>query len=102
MLSALKVTSGKAGIHLELRVQPGARRPGIVGVHGDALKLAVNAPPEDGKANQAVIELLAELLGLPCRQVQITRGLSSRSKTVLISGITEGELRERLAALIPV
>jgi len=98
---ALKLTAGNDGIYLELRVQPGARRPGIVGVHGDALKLAVNAPPEDGKANQAVIELLTELLGLPRRQVQITRGLSSRSKTVLISGLTEPELREKLAALIP-
>ena len=97
---ALKLTASLDGIHLELRVQPGARRAGIVGVHGVALKVAVNALPEEGKANQAVIELLAAALEIPRRQVQITRGLSSRSKTALISGLTEAKLRERLAALI--
>lgn len=96
----LTLTTGHDGLYLELRVQPGARRAGTVGVHGEALKLAVNAPPEDGKANQAVIELLAELLELPRQQVQITRGLSSRSKTALISGLTEAELREQLTALV--
>ena len=99
--SLIKLKSGSGGIYLELRVQPGARRPRIVGVHGEALKIAVNAPPEDGKANQAVIELLTELLAVPRRQVQITRGLSSRSKTVLISGLTEAALREKLEALLP-
>ena len=73
------------GTVLRLRVQPGARREGIGGAHGDALKIAVTAPPEGGRANEAVLALLARLLGVPRRDVRILSGASSREKRVLVA-----------------
>ena len=84
---------------LELRVQPGARERGLAGWRADgALKVKVTEPPEDGRANRAVIELLAERLGVRAAAVTVVRGASSRSKTVEVAGLTSGQLRARLAA----
>jgi uncharacterized protein len=77
---------------LEVALAPRAGRSRIVGLHGGRLKIAVGAPPVDGKANQALIELLAEVLGLPKRAVSIVRGLSSRQKTVVITGAGPGAI----------
>ena len=65
-----------------MRVQPRAARSEIVGVHGDALKVRVAAPPVDGAANAALVELLAAALGIPRRAVRVIAGESSRSKIV--------------------
>ena len=65
---------------------PGASRSEIVGVLGDRLKVRVASPAEGGKANRAVIELLAERLGLPVRDVELFSGHTSRDKTVRIRG----------------
>ena len=84
---------------LAVRVQPGARREALVGWLKDGtLKLAVVAPPEGGRANRALEALLAEALCLKGRQVKVTRGLSVRSKTVEIEGLTPDEVQRRLAA----
>lgn len=84
---------------IELRVQPGARERGLAGWRPDgALKVKVTEPPEDGRANQAVIELLAERLGIRRSAVTVVRGASSRSKTVDVAGLTPDELRARLGA----
>ncbi len=64
------------GVCLPVRVQPGARRTAIVGEHGGALKVAVNAAPEQGQANTAVIALLAASLQLPRQRVQLIRSFS--------------------------
>jgi uncharacterized protein len=65
---------------LEVHAQPGARRTAIVGEHGGRLKIAVNAPPLDGRANLALIELLSNRLGLPQRAVTLEAGDASREK----------------------
>ncbi len=81
-----------------MRVQPGARRTALLGrLESGEWKLAVNAPPEDGRANDAVVELLAELLGLKRRQVSVARGLSSRGKQIEIEGLSGAQAEERLA-----
>ena len=81
---------------LTLRVSPGATRPGIVGRHGAGWKVRVSAAPEDGKANAAVVRLLAETVGVPARDVAILTGHASRDKTVELRGIDERETERRL------
>jgi uncharacterized protein len=81
---------------LTLRVSPGATRPGIVGRHGAGWKVRVAAAAEDGKANAAVVRLLAETVGVPARDVSILAGHASRDKTVELTGIDERETERRL------
>ena len=83
---------------LRLRVVPGASRPGIVGRHGDAWKVRVTAPPEDGRANDAVLDLLARTFDLPRRDVRLATGTSSRDKVVVLEGMTDDLAAELLAA----
>ena len=84
-----------------VRVQPGARRNALVDrLASGEWKLAVNAPPEGGRANEAVVELVAELLGVKPRQVELKRGASSRSKTLEVAGLEAGEAERRLAAAL--
>lgn len=88
------------GIILPVRAQPGAKRDGIVGEWAGSLKIQVRAIPEKGKANEAIIELLAERFKLRKATLRIVSGEFSRDKKVLIQGITEGEL-ERLCTEAP-
>lgn len=78
---------------MTVHVQPRASRSEVVGTHGSALKVRIQAPPVEGAANDAVIELLAERLGVPRRAVRIVAGSSSRGKTVEIDGTTEDAVR---------
>ena len=82
---------------MALKVVPGASRDRIVGVLGDALKVAVSKPPAGGAANKAVIQLLAAHLGLPATSIAITRGHANPRKEVLVTGLTAEELAARLA-----
>jgi uncharacterized protein (TIGR00251 family) len=84
-------------VRFTVRVQPRASRSGVIGGHGDALKVRLAAPPVDGAANDALVVLLAEELGVPRRSVRIVSGTASRSKTVEVDGIESG-LVEQLAA----
>ena len=79
---------GHDGVTLQIQAQPGAKRSEIVGLHGDCLKVRLAAQPVDGKANECLIEFLAERLGVKRGQVKITRGMSSRRKYVLVA-VTE-------------
>lgn len=83
---------------IALRVIPGSRREAIVGWMGDRLKVKVAAPPEDGRANQAVVALLAGALGVNDRAVTIVSGLTSPEKVVEVRGIKAAEIRTRLDA----
>jgi uncharacterized protein (TIGR00251 family) len=96
------------GIRLRLKVQPKARREGVTGWTPDpdgpdgkgwALKLSVGAPPEDGKANAAVIALLAKALGVAKSAISVVSGATDRRKLVEIRG-DETELRAALDALL--
>jgi len=79
-----------------VKVQPRARRNAITGELGDALKLALTAPPVEGRANQACIEFFADLLELPRSSVTIASGQTSRRKVIRIAGISALELQHRL------
>ena len=83
---------------LRLRVSPGASRSEIVGRHGEAWKIRVRAVPEDGQANRAVVELLADTLEIPRGRIEIRRGHASRDKSVLVRSMTSDEADRRLAA----
>jgi len=81
---------------LTLRVSPGAARTGVVGRHGTAWKVRVAAPPEGGRANDAVVQLLADTLRLPRRDVEIVSGHGGREKIVALAGIDRDEIERRL------
>ncbi|HKQ59417.1 MAG TPA: DUF167 domain-containing protein [Candidatus Eisenbacteria bacterium] len=82
---------------LRVRVQPGARLTGLVGWMADGtLKLKVSAAAEDGRANRAVVELLAAVLGVREQAVAVTRGNRSRSKTIEVQGLDERTLAARI------
>ena len=76
------------GVILKVYVQPKARKEQIVGLHGDRLKVAVTEPPDKGKANEAVIQLIASTLRVAASNVELLRGQTSRQKDVLIQGVT--------------
>jgi uncharacterized protein (TIGR00251 family) len=84
------------GVLIAVHLQPGARRTAIVGAHGDRLKIAVRAPPVEGRANEALIEWLADNLRLLRRDLQIVAGHHSRDKTVRAGGIGIGDARRQL------
>jgi len=84
------------GSTFAVRVQPRARRNAIIGEIGDALKLALTAPPVEGRANEACIEFLAEFLKVPRSSVTIAAGETSRNKVISIAGMSADELRRRL------
>jgi uncharacterized protein (TIGR00251 family) len=88
------------GVVLALHVQPGARRAGLVGEHGGRLKLAVAAPPADGRANEAVLQLVADLLAVPRRAVALVSGAAARDKRVQVE-LAPALALARLAAHLP-
>lgn len=81
---------------IALHLQPGAKRSAICGMFGDALKIAIQAPPVDGKANSALREFLAERLKLPTAAVTLVSGASGRDKRVRADGITPGQAQTAL------
>ena len=85
---------------LRLRVVPGTTHPGVVGRLGDAWKVRVAAPPEGGRANEAVLTLLAEALGVRRRDLVLASGRASRDKVVTLSGLTSDDVDARLAAAV--
>ncbi len=87
------------GVVLQLHVQPGAARSGVVGRHGDAVKVKVAAPPVDGKANAAVVALVAEVFGVRPAQVSLVAGDTSRAKRVRVDGLSGEQARAVLTAL---
>ena len=84
-------------ITLTLHIQPGAKKTEFSGLHGDALKIRLAAPPVDGKANEALIRFVAESLGLAKSNVNLKSGHASRRKVLEIQGATQ-EAVARFAA----
>jgi uncharacterized protein len=85
-------------VSFEVRVTPRSSRSEIRGITGSALKVNLSAPPVDGAANIALCELLAEVLGVPRRAVEVSHGLHAKRKTVRVSGLSLETLRTRLEA----
>ncbi len=96
----MKISAHAEGCILAVRAQPGARRSAIVGVQGAALKVAVAAPPDQGKANKALVLLLAEKLSLKKSQVELLAGAASRDKKFLVRGLSAAALAVALAKLL--
>jgi uncharacterized protein (TIGR00251 family) len=95
-MTPLRIAEHEGTIRFPVRVQPRASRSEIVGLHGDALKVRISAPPVDGAANAALVELLAAALGVPRRSVRVVSGATSRGKIVEVDGVDVENIR-RLA-----
>ena len=80
--------SSESTTTFQIRVQPRAKRIAVTKVADGSLKVYVTAPPEDGRANEAVVEAIAEWLGVKRRQVEIIRGATNRNKVVRVTGVT--------------
>jgi hypothetical protein len=93
-LPALRELDGD--VLLKVRAAPGASREGVKGLHGEALKVAVAAPPERGKANEAIARLLAAHLSLRPSQIKIHSGEASRDKWFRLEGVTLKRLQSSL------
>jgi len=93
------------GVTLAVRAQPGAKKTAITGVYGEGpaaqLKIAVHAPPLEGRANAALIAFLADTFSLPKLAVEIASGESSRSKVFLLRGLTLPQAQSDISALLP-
>lgn len=76
------------GVRLRVHVVPRASKSEVMGLQGDALKIRLQAPPVDGKANQALCEFVAKCVGIPKRQVRVAFGDTSRDKALILSGAT--------------
>jgi uncharacterized protein len=96
----IPLTETAKGIAFAVKVQPRARKNAITGTMGDALKLALTAPPVEGRANQAVIEFFAELFEIPRSSVTIASGETSRNKVVRIACLGRAAVEQRLAAML--
>ena len=92
-MSGPRIEPTAAGVRVSIRVQPRAAVSEIAGLHGDALKVRLTAPPVDGAANDALVDLLAATFGIPKRGVTIVAGTSSRSKVVELQGVSEERVR---------
>ena len=84
------------GATLAVRAQPGAKKDAVLGRHGGAVKVAVTAPPEDGRANAALVECLKNWLGVKRSQVVLLSGEKNRNKVFLVRGLTPAELAARV------
>jgi uncharacterized protein (TIGR00251 family) len=93
-------TNREGCLLLKVYVQPRASRNGFTGLHGDAIRLAITAPPVDGKANKAVIKFLASFFHIKKIDLKIKHGLQSRRKTVLIAGLSADEVMTALKEII--
>jgi len=95
-VSSFTVRSGDGIVRFAVRVQPRASASEIVGTHGDALKVRLSAPPVDGAANEALVELLAERLGVRRASIRIASGASARTKVIEVTGV-DAKIVKRLA-----
>ncbi|MGA3106701.1 MAG: DUF167 domain-containing protein [Terriglobales bacterium] len=90
------IQSSPTGVTFAVKLHPRAKKNGVTGEVGDALKLSLTAPPVDGKANAACIEFFAKLLKVPRSSVTIAAGETSRNKMIRVSGVTTEQVQERL------
>ena len=85
------------GVTLQVQVQPRASRTEVAGMHGDAIKIRLAAPPVDGEANEELVRFLAKLLGVPKNAVTIVSGATAKRKRVRVVGVTAQVAATRLA-----
>ena len=97
----IELTQAKNGVIVAVGAQPGARRNAIVGERDGALRVAVTAAAEKGKANAAILELLAEALACRPSEIGLVSGETARQKRVLLVGLTVDEAARRIAEALP-
>jgi hypothetical protein len=98
------IREAAGGVTLAVRAQPGAKKTSIVGIYGTSetaqLKIAVQAPPLDGRANQALIAFLAETFSISKSSVQLNSGESSRSKVFLLRGLSLAVVQSKISTYV--
>jgi uncharacterized protein (TIGR00251 family) len=99
-LQDLYAADGDDAVVLAVHAQPGAGRTQVVGRHGDAVKVRVAAPPEGGRANEAVVALLADQFGVATKAVTLASGQTSRSKRFRIAGMAPADFEDRLERVL--
>jgi uncharacterized protein len=92
----LIIMATPTGVRIRIQLQPGASRTGVVGRHGDAIRVRVATPPVEGRANDALLGCLAKQLGVPRRAIRIVSGLTSRRKVVDVMGLDVASATQRL------
>jgi hypothetical protein len=97
----IEVTPHPDGATLRVRAQPGGKKNAILGERAGALRVAVTAAPERGQANAAIIEVLAQSLGVRRAEISLLAGETSRDKRFLVTGISPTDLLSRLGAAMP-
>ena len=95
-MSDLPISTGAGGVRLRIRVMPRSSRSKIDGIRNGCVVVRVTAPPVEGAANDAVLDLLATTLRLPRRALNLVLGETSREKTIVVAGLTDTEVRKRL------
>ena len=93
----MTITPHAEGATLAVRAQPGARKTAVIGEQAGSLKVAVTAPPADGRANEALVEVLKDWLGVKRSQVELLGGQTNRNKVFLVRGLTAEALAQRIA-----
>jgi uncharacterized protein (TIGR00251 family) len=96
----IQISDHAEGCILPVRAQPGARRNALVGEQRGSLKIAVTAPPDQGRANKAIAEILCDHLNLKRSQVELIAGPTSREKKFLLRGVKPSALMQRLSVII--
>jgi uncharacterized protein len=91
------IQTSPSGVTFAVKIHPRAKKNAITGKLDDALKLALIAPPVDGKANEACIDFFAKLLKVPRSSVTIAAGQTSRNKVIRVAGLSAEEVRQRLS-----
>lgn len=98
----MKLVEKDGAVRFAVHAKPRAKRSKVVGERGDALDVALAAPPVDGAANEELLRFLADVLGIPKRDIELVRGETSREKLVAVTGLTLAEVDARLrAAVVP-
>lgn len=93
-MSSLRVGRTASGVRITVRVQPRSSVTEVTGVVGDTLRVRLTAPPVDGAANEALVELLSRTFEIPRRSITIVSGAGSRTKVVELVGVTEERVRQ--------
>ncbi len=97
-MGQFKIAEVEGGVTFAVRVVPRASKNEIAGVHGDALKVHLTAPPVEGKANEALIAFLSQRLGVRKSQVEIVAGAASRRKMIRVMGVSSQQVEQKLKA----
>lgn len=96
-MAGLRVETTKGGVVIDVKVVPNSRADAVAGLLGEALKVKVAAPPEGGRANAAVCELIARTLGVDRRSVTVAAGASGPRKRIAVAGLDAAAVQEKLS-----